>query len=316
MLRYWAIALMVLVAATTGFAPAGGKGGDFKVTGKFTKDDPKDQQRGGPSQTHVVKMKAGQVYTIDMVSNELDSYLRLLDNKGTQLDEDDDSGGNLNARIIFKCSKDGDYKVVCTTFSAEMTGSYTLTIKSAVNTEKNTTSHESLIGKPAPDFRGDFAINGQPVTLSDLRGKVVLLDFWEVRSRAAVASLPVLSEWHKTYKADGLAIVGVTFYNAEIGQRVGFDKATGKVTQVEEATTRDTDRAMLKDFAAHHKLPYLVMPLPKSEALRTFEAYAVNGLPQFVLIDRNGNVQMVRTSDLDKSGGALESEIKKLLAEK
>src|ERR1700677_4846728 len=89
---------------------------DFEFSGKFTDNDPKDAQRMGPAQTHLIKMKAGNTYTIDMVSTELDSYLRLLDMKGMQLDEDDDSGGNLNSRIIFNCSKDGEYKIVCTTF--------------------------------------------------------------------------------------------------------------------------------------------------------------------------------------------------------
>ena len=37
-----------------------------------------------------------------------------------------------------------------------------------------------LIGKPAPDFEGDFAVNGKPGKLSDLKGKVVLVDFWAV----------------------------------------------------------------------------------------------------------------------------------------
>jgi hypothetical protein len=37
---------------------------------------------------------------------------------------------------------------------------------------------QGLVGKPAPDLQGDFAVNGKPVHLSDLKGKVVLLDFW------------------------------------------------------------------------------------------------------------------------------------------
>lgn len=53
-------------------------------------------------------MKAGKVYTIDMVSKDFDSYLRLFDPKGNQLEEDDDSGGDLNSRIVFNCTQDGE----------------------------------------------------------------------------------------------------------------------------------------------------------------------------------------------------------------
>ena len=137
-------------------------------------------------------MKAGNVYTIDMVSTELDSYLRLLDPKGNQLEEDDDSGGNLNARIIFNCTKDGDYKVVTTSFGPDMKGAYSLTVKTTGGIQVPSTAHKQMLGKPAPEINGDFAINGKAIKLADLKGKVVLLYFWEVRSSASVALLPAL----------------------------------------------------------------------------------------------------------------------------
>ena len=40
-----------------------------------------------------------------------------------------------------------------------------------------------MLGKEAPNFTGDFAVNGEPVKLFDLKGKVVLLTFWEVLCR-------------------------------------------------------------------------------------------------------------------------------------
>jgi len=47
----------------------------------------------------------------------LDPFLRLEDRDGLVLAEDDDSGGNLNARIVFKPGKTGTYRVVATTFA-------------------------------------------------------------------------------------------------------------------------------------------------------------------------------------------------------
>ncbi|MBI3823440.1 MAG: PPC domain-containing protein, partial [Planctomycetes bacterium] len=143
---------------------------EFRVQGKLGKDDPKDDGRQGPKQVHTIPMKAGKIYTIDMVSTEFDSYLRLLDAKGNQLEEDDDSGGMLNARIIFNCPKDGDYKIVTTTFGPNMMGAYTLTAKTSGTAVQASTAHSAMIGKAAPDFAADFAINGKAGKLSDLKG--------------------------------------------------------------------------------------------------------------------------------------------------
>jgi alkyl hydroperoxide reductase subunit AhpC len=287
---------------------------DFEYSGKFADTDPLDDQRQGPAQTHIVRLKAGQVYTIDMISNELDSYLRLLDPKGTQLDEDDDSGGNLNSRIIFNCSKDGDYKIVCTTFAAGMTGNYILKVKTTGVAQKPSSAHTQLVEKAAPDFQGDFAVNGDPVKLSDLKGKVVLLCFWEVRSTPSAALLPTLTEWHKAYKKDGLAVVGITFYTSEIGQKLGFDKESGKISGAKEANVK-SDQAMLTDFASYHKVDHLLMALNKKEALNVFDVYAVNSVPQLVLIDRKGMVRMINVGS-SKNTAEVETELKKLLEEK
>ena len=111
MTRSFAIAMLAFAVLVAGWTYAGvEKGKDFVFKGKLSKDDPKDAMRGGPAQVHQIFLKAGSVYTIDMVSKEMDSYLRLLDPKGKQLDEDDDSGGDLNSRIVFNCNADGEYQ--------------------------------------------------------------------------------------------------------------------------------------------------------------------------------------------------------------
>jgi hypothetical protein len=54
-------------------------------------------------------------------------------------------------------------------------------VSSAAEKEKEAGS--DLIGKPAPEITGDFALNGKAVKLSDLKGKVVILDLWAVWCR-------------------------------------------------------------------------------------------------------------------------------------
>ena len=62
----------------------------------------------------------------------------------------------------------------------------------------------------APDFR-DIALwlNSEPLSLADLRGNVVLIDFWTYSCVNCLRTLPHLKRWHETYRDAGLVIVGV-----------------------------------------------------------------------------------------------------------
>jgi tetratricopeptide (TPR) repeat protein len=78
-----------------------------------------------------VKLSAGKLYVIDMVSPDpkaLDPYLKLKDADGQQVAEDDDSGGGLNARIIYRAPRDGVYRIHATSFNAG-SGAFTLTVR-------------------------------------------------------------------------------------------------------------------------------------------------------------------------------------------
>ena len=81
-------------------------------------DPPYPPRNNYPHKSVNVQMQAGATYTIDLLQiDPIDTYLFIEDDKGTVLRQDDDSGGGLNARIIFAPDKSGTYKVICTTFS-------------------------------------------------------------------------------------------------------------------------------------------------------------------------------------------------------
>ena len=62
----------------------------------------------------------------------------------------------------------------------------------------------------APDFAGiERWINSEPLKIEQLRGKVVLLDFWTYTCINCIRTLPYLKEWDKKYRDSGLVIVGV-----------------------------------------------------------------------------------------------------------
>jgi len=62
----------------------------------------------------------------------------------------------------------------------------------------------------APDFAGiDRWINSEPLKIEQLKGKVVLVDFWTYTCINCIRTLPYLKEWDKKYRDKGLVIVGI-----------------------------------------------------------------------------------------------------------
>src|SRR5262249_59863938 len=114
-------------------------------------------------------------------------------------------------------------------------------------------SFADMIGKPAPEIAGEFALNGKPTKLADLKGKVVLLDFWAVWCGPCIATFPHLREWNEKYKDKGLEIVGLTMYNFQNGSEFAFDKATGKLKEATDKVAKPAEEPMLKRCPQPHK---------------------------------------------------------------
>ena len=61
-----------------------------------------------------------------------------------------------------------------------------------------------------PEFTGISGwINSEPLKMADLRGKVVLVDFWTYTCINCIRTMPFLREWHAKYAERGLTIIGV-----------------------------------------------------------------------------------------------------------
>ena len=109
----------------------------LKKEDKLTADDPKYQLSFNKAafKAYPLKMKAGRTYIIDMVrsnpnDNQLDPYLYLENPMKNIVDSNDNSGGNLNARIMYRASMDGEYRIIATAASDRMAiGAYTLTVR-------------------------------------------------------------------------------------------------------------------------------------------------------------------------------------------
>jgi thiol-disulfide isomerase/thioredoxin len=113
---------------------------------------------------------------------------------------------------------------------------------------------------PAPDFSLK-SFDGQEITLSQLKGKVVLLDFWATWCGPCKESIPHLIQLYKNYRESGFELVGMN-----------VDKGDG------EAVRR---------FVKSMDIPYPIVTAPE-EVVRS---YRVTGIPATFLIDKEGKIR-------------------------
>jgi peroxiredoxin len=121
-------------------------------------------------------------------------------------------------------------------------------------------------GHPAPDFE-TVSIDGAKASLSSLRGKIVLLDFWATWCQPCMNELPGLKRAYERFHAEGFTIVGVS---------------------------ADTDKAALNRFVAKERMRWPVIVADASglgPADPIFRAYNVQAIPMSYLIDRSGLIR-------------------------
>jgi len=112
----------------------------LNVSRALSADDPRLLELPkGLFHEHTVTFRAGAVYVIEMTSPDfrrVDPFLRLEGPQGALLADDDDSGGELNARIIHRAAAPGRHTVIATTFDPRQTGAYTLRVTEFLGAKK------------------------------------------------------------------------------------------------------------------------------------------------------------------------------------
>lgn len=139
-------------------------------------------------------------------------------------------------------------------------------------------------GQPAPEVRLPDA-DGHILSLGELRGNVVLVDFWASWCGPCATAFPAVDNLYRTLHDRGFEVMAINL----------------------DEKRRDAD-AFLKDRG--HAMPVLFDP--KGTSAR---AFALDGMPTSFLIGRDGRVRFVHVGYNSKTPGAYQAEIEQLLAE-
>ncbi len=142
----------------------------------------------------------------------------------------------------------------------------------------------------APDFVGitNWLNTDRELSMEDLKGKVVLIDFWTYTCINCIRTLPYVTGWYEKYKDDGFIVIGVHSPEFE------FEK---KTENVEEAIT---------EYGINY-------PVAQDNDFRTWRAYDNHYWPAKYLIDAEGVIRYTHFGEGEYD--VTEDNIQKLLKE-
>jgi len=162
---------------------------------------------------------------------------------------------------------------------------------------KNVEQTSSASGAIPPEIKAAEWMDRTPVKLADLRGQVVLLDFWATWCGPCRATLPRFEKFYEQYKDKGFVVIGMTSLEGQV---------EGK------QLTRTQELDYLRNFKKKFGLTY---GFAISDNEQNDMNYVVSSIPTTFLIDRRGIVRFISIGSSDVEGAALNKMIKKLLDE-
>lgn len=142
---------------------------------------------------------------------------------------------------------------------------------------------EMAVGKTFPDFH-EKDLEGQPLSIGNYKGKVLLVDFWATWCGPCVGELPNVLAAYKKHHDEGFEVVGISL---------------------------DKDREKLTSFMKEKGMTWKQYFDGQQWQTKLAQDYGINSIPATYLLDRKGKV-IAR----DLRGDALEEAVAKALAQK
>jgi thiol-disulfide isomerase/thioredoxin len=153
----------------------------------------------------------------------------------------------------------------------------------------SSTEYKSSESATAPELAAGDWINAEPLKLKDLRGRVVLIEFWTFGCYNCRNTLPFVKEWDHRYREKGLTVIGV--HSPE------FDE--------------ERDVGNLRRQVVSLGIRY---PVVSDNDYQTWNAYKVEAWPTVFLLDKQGRIRWMHVGEGNYDQA--EQLIQKLLAEK
>ncbi len=138
-----------------------------------------------------------------------------------------------------------------------------------------------LLGKNAPELTGvDKWVNSKGLKLSNLKGKVVILDFFAPWCPPCRAAMPHLEKLYKQYKDKGLVVISITSYYGT------FSDGKQRIPNLKP----EEEFKYISNFVKERNIEYPVAIL-KDKAI--YKSYGVSGIPHFVVIGKDGKIAKI-----------------------
>ena len=142
--------------------------------------------------------------------------------------------------------------------------SFSQTFAPATSQAKPVDTFIAAADKSLPEFQGISEwLNSPPLTVDDVKGQVVLVQFWTFSCINCQRTLPYIVQWHQKYADQGLKVIGV--HTPEFA----FERETANIQKA----------------LSQHKITYAV---PVDNDYKTWSAYGNNFWPHLYLADRQG----------------------------
>jgi thiol-disulfide isomerase/thioredoxin len=150
---------------------------------------------------------------------------------------------------------------------------------------------------PAPAWRNESWINtDHALSLAELKGRVVLLNFWVFTCYNCTNTVPSLVDFDRKYRDQGLTLIGI--HTPEFPPYAG------------EHDRGNVERALRK-----YGIEY---PNAQDNDSKTWDLYGIRYWPSFVLIDKRGNIRYEGYGEFHLNDGSYRTwngRIRELLAE-